>query len=146
MTTDTSVLPDPATEFGARVARRLRDETIGWLTLVDASGTPQPAPIWFLWDGTSALIYSAGTAKRLDHLRANPKVSLSLDGNGTGGDIVVLTGEIMVAPDEPAVPDNPAYLDKYGGEIAAGSWATPEVFAQTYSVPLRFRPTRVRGH
>ncbi len=46
-----SVLPDPSTEFGERVARRLRDEVVAWLTLVDGSGTPQPAPVWFLWEG-----------------------------------------------------------------------------------------------
>jgi PPOX class probable F420-dependent enzyme len=131
MASDTSVLPDPSTEFGARVARRLREEAVGWLTLVDGSGTPQPAPIWFLWDGASALIYSAGTARRLAHLRANPQVALSLDSNGSGGDIVVLTGEVVEAPAEPGVPDNPAYLDKYGAAIAAGPWSTPEVFADT---------------
>lgn len=142
----TRPLFDPTTEFGARVARRLAEESVAWLTVVDAGGTPQPAPVWFLWDGETALIYSVGTAKRLAHMRANPRVSLNLDGNGHGGDIVVLTGVIEDAPGEPAVPDNPAYVAKYGASIAAGSWGTPEVFAQTYSVPLRFRPTRVRGH
>jgi len=142
----TSVLPDPSTEFGARVARRLAEEPIAWLTVVDGAGTPQPAPIWFLWDGDTALIYSLNGAKRLDHLRARPRVTLHLDGNGQGGDIVVLTGEIADEPDAPAVADNPEYVAKYGGRIAAGSWGTPEVFGAQYSVPLRFRPRRVRGH
>jgi len=141
-----SVLPDPTTEFGARVARRLRDEPIAWLTLVDGTGTPQPAPIWFLWDGDSALIYSDHRAKRLAHLRANPRVALNLDGDGGGGDVIVLTGEITEQPNEPGAPDNPPYLAKYGGQISGGPWGTPEVFAQTYSVALRFRPRRVRGH
>lgn len=146
MASDASVLPDPSTEFGARVARRLQEETVGWLTLVDASGTPQPAPIWFLWDGESALIYSDGKARRLEHLRANPRATLHFDSNGRGGDVVVLNGEVAEAPDEPAVPANPVYLDKYGASIAAGPWSTPEAFAETFSVPLRFRPRRVRGH
>lgn len=141
-----SLLPDPSTEFGARVARRLAEEPIGWLTLVDASGTPQPAPVWFLWGGETALIYSDHRAKRLAHLRANPHVALHLDGNGHGGDIVVLTGEITETPDEPSPPDNPAYLAKYGSQIGGGPWKTPEVFAETFSVALRFRPRQVRGH
>jgi PPOX class probable F420-dependent enzyme len=141
-----TVLPDPTTEFGARVERRLRDEHVAWLTLVDPRGTPQPAPIWFLWDGTTALIYSDRTAKRLAHLRENPRVSLSFDGNGHGGDIVVLTGEIVEDPNAPAPADNPPYLEKYGASIAGASWKTPEVFAETFGVPLRFTPTRVRGH
>lgn len=141
----TSVLPDPETDFGARVARRLREEPLAWLTIVDGAGTPQPAPVWFLWDGESALVYSHGEAKRLDHLRARPRVALHLDGDGAGGDIVVLTGEAAEAPDEPPANLNPDYLAKYGERITGG-WQTAENFASIYSVPLRVRVRRVRGH
>jgi PPOX class probable F420-dependent enzyme len=41
---------DESTEWGARAARRLREEIIGWLTTVSPEGAPQPVPIWFLWD------------------------------------------------------------------------------------------------
>ena len=84
-------LPDPDSEFGVRVARRLRDEPIAWLTHVDGAGTPQPAP------------------------------------------------------DEPPVHENPPYLAKYGERITEG-WGTAEKFASIYSVPLRVRLRRVRGH
>jgi PPOX class probable F420-dependent enzyme len=140
-----SVLPDSSTEFGERVARRLRDEVVAWLTIVDGASRPQPAPVWFLWEGESALIYSHGEAKRLDHLKANPRVSLNFDGDGNGGDIVVLAGDVEIAPNEPPVHENPAYLAKYGDRITAG-WQTAENFASIYSVPMRFRPRRVRGH
>jgi PPOX class probable F420-dependent enzyme len=135
----------PDTEFGARVARHLTDDVVAWLTLVDASGTPQPAPVWFLWDGSSILVYSHGEAKRLAHLRANPRVALHFDGNGTGGDIVVLTGEAEIVPDEPPVSRNPEYLAKYGDRITEG-WQTAEKFESIYSVPVRIRPKRLRGH
>src|SRR3954451_13924940 len=141
-----TVLPDPSTEFGARVERRLHEETLAWLTLVDPSGPPQPAPIWFLWDGRTALIYSDRKARRLAHLRANPRVSLSFNSNAHGGDIVVLTGEIAEDPGAPQPQDNPPYLAKYGSRIPAASWLTPQVFAETFGIPLRFTPTRVRGH
>lgn len=141
----TSVLPDPGTEFGERVARRLAEEPVAWLSVVDGRGTPQPAPIWFVWDGTSALIYSLTEARRLTNLRARPRVSLHFDGDGGGGDIVVLTGEIADEPDAPAVVDNAPYLAKYGDRITRG-WGSAEAFGALYSVPLRFRPTRVRGH
>ena len=42
---------DESTEFGARVARRLREETVVWLTTVTPSGAPLPRPVGFLWDG-----------------------------------------------------------------------------------------------
>lgn len=140
-----ALLPDPSTEFGARVARRLDAEMVAWLTVVDAAGVPQPAPIWFLWDGATALVYSDHRARRLAHLAAHPQVALHLNGTATGGDVVVLTGTVAVDDRAPAPQDNPAYLAKYGERIANGSWRTPEVFAETYSVPLRFTPDRVRG-
>jgi len=49
---------DLSTDFGARVARRLDDEIMIWLTTVRADGTPQPSPVWFLWIDQSILIYS----------------------------------------------------------------------------------------
>ena len=142
----TASWPDPTSEFGARVARRLHDEEVAWLTVVDDRGRPQPAPIWFLWDGETALIYSDRRARRLSHLRARPDVALHFDGNGEGGDIVVLTGTVAEAPDAPAVPDHPDYLAKYGDRITNGPWGAAEVFAETFGGPLRFRPTHVRGH
>ncbi len=38
---------DTSTEFGARVARRLGDEHIVWLTTVRRDQAPQPSPVRF---------------------------------------------------------------------------------------------------
>lgn len=140
-------LPDPSTPFGERVARRLRDERLMWLTTVDANGTPQPTPIWFLWDEATStfLIYSRSDAKRLEHLQWNPKVALNFDGNGSGGDIIVFTGEAEVSTADPPADQLPAYVEKYRDFIAR-SYNTPENFASIYSVALRMMPRRIRGH
>jgi PPOX class probable F420-dependent enzyme len=138
-------LPDPSTEFGGRVARRLAEEPVAWLTVVDRAGRPQPSPVWFLWDGDTALIYSRADAKRLEHVRAKPGVALHLDGNGQGGDIVVLTGDAEIVAGLPAAHENPGYLAKYGERIEGG-WPSAENFASIYSVPMLVRPRRVRGY
>ena len=57
----------------------------------------------------------------------------------------MLTGTAEVVPDEPPANENQAYLAKYGGRITDG-WTSAENFASIYSVPVRFRPRRVRGH
>jgi PPOX class probable F420-dependent enzyme len=140
---------DTSTEFGSRVERRLREEPIGWLVTVSPSGTPQPSPIWFLWDGSdSFLIYSQPDTPKLRNIQANPRVAMHLEGDGGGGDIVVLTGTAAVSADPPAhlVPE---YLAKYGSRIRSEgkSWgSTDEGFAASYSVPVRFTPSRLRGH
>ena len=142
---DVALLPDSSTEFGARVAKRLDSEVVAWLTVVDPAGVPQPTPIWFVWDGATALIYSRQQARRLAHLATHPQVALHLNANASGGDIVVLTGTVAVDATAPAPQDNAPYLAKYGERITNGPWGTPAVFAETYSVPLRFTPERVRG-
>src|SRR5579872_2560932 len=123
-----SVLPDPTTPFGRRVTERLRDEHLIWLTTSSADGTPQPNPVWFLWDGSSILIYSLPDAARLLHLKRNAKVALNFDGNGKGGDIVIITGEARVSQDDPPADQLPAYVEKYHDFIAR-SFGTPEAFA-----------------
>lgn len=140
-------LPDPSTPFGERVARRLRDEHLIWLTTVDAKGTPQPTPVWFLWDEATStfLIYSRADAKRLTHIQQNPRVALNFDGNGQGGDIIVITGQAQVSSDDPPAYQVPSYAEKYRERVARG-FGNIEHFASLYPVALRIRPTAVRGH
>ena len=140
-------LPDPSTPFGERVARRLREDRILWFTSVDAKGTPQPTPVWFLWDETNStiLIYSLTGARRLEHLQHNPRVALNFDGNGNGGDIIVITGEAYITTDDPPADQIPIFVEKYREFIARG-FKTADVFAAKYSVALRIHPTAIRGH
>ncbi len=140
-------LPDPATPFGERVARRLRDERVIWLTTVDAKGTPQPTLVWFWWDEATStfLVYSRADAKRLVHISQNPRVAFNLDGNGRGGDIIVITGEAQLSPGDPPADQLPVYAEKYRDFIARGFW-TPEHFAELYPVALRIRPIAIREH
>ncbi len=127
---------------GAEVIERLRNERIGWLTTVAPDGTPQTSPIWFLWDGESILIYSLESA-RTRNITDHPRVSLHLDGNGLGGDIVVVEGTAVINRDLPAAPDNHEYLAKYQPVIDAYGW-TAESFAADYSAPVVITPTKYR--
>lgn len=143
-------LIDPTTEFGARAARRLREEEIGWLVTADAAGTPQPSPVWFLWEEGAAgdgsiLVYSQPDAPKLRNIAANPRVALHLDGDGRGGDIVVLTGTARHDAAAPAATEVPAYLAKYGDGISRIGM-DPAGFAAAYSAPIRLTPEKLRGH
>ncbi len=133
----------PDTAFGERVLRRLNDEIVGWLTTVDPDGTPRPSPLWFLWEGDTMLIYSKDGTSRTRNLARNPACSFNFDGNGTGGDIIVLEGIAVVAEDPPST-ENAEYQAKYRDEIP-GIGMTPGTFAIGYPVPIRFTPRRLRG-
>ena len=137
-------LPDPATPFGERVRRRLREDVVIWLTTVGSDLTPQPNPVWFLWESESLLVYNRSTAHRLQHVRTRPRVSLNFDGDRRGGDIVVLAGSAEVAGGEPAPHEHEAYVAKYGAMMTRVS-RNLEEFSRQYPVPLRVRGLRVRG-
>ena len=81
------------------------------------AGAPLPRPVGFVCDG---------------------------DGDGRGGDIVVLSGTAHVDADAPAADANPAWLDKYAAQIEQFRM-TPGTYAARFSVPVRIRLTRVDG-
>ena len=83
-------------------------------------------------------------ARRLGHVSDRPRVALHLDGDGQGGDIVVLTGTARIADELPPPHENPAFLAKYGRSLLRVS-ADPQEFGRRFPVPLRIQVTRVRG-
>ncbi len=136
---------DTSTEFGQRVARRLEEERIIWLTTVDQNNVPQPRPVWFWWDGETFLIYSKPNAHKLEHIARNPKVALNLDGDGLGGDIVVFTGQARLDPSAPPANEVTEYADKYQAGFTRIQM-TAKTFAESYSVAIRVTPSNLRGH
>jgi len=135
---------DSGSETDVRALERLRTDMIGWLTTVTPGGQPQTFPIWFMWEDGEALIYSDRRAKRNDNIRANPRVTLHLNDNGRGGDVVVIEGEARIDDATPGPDGNAAYLAKYG-EWIVESLTSAEEMATIYNVPLRIRPTRGRA-
>jgi PPOX class probable F420-dependent enzyme len=129
--------------FEQRAERRLREELVAWLVTVSPKGTPQPVPVWFLWEGSSILLYSRPGKPKLRNIAKNPRVALHLDSNGLGGDIVVVTGTARMSDDPPA-SEVPEYVAKYRARIEGNGW-TPESFAADYSVPVRIDVERLRG-
>jgi PPOX class probable F420-dependent enzyme len=135
---------DVTTEFGARVARRLKSEIVVWLTTVQPNGTPQPSPVWFYWDGSSVLIYSQPGKVKVKDIATNSRVALNFDSDSDGGDIVVIIGDAREDHTTPPANLVTEYLAKYKTHIA-GIGMTPESFARDYSVPIRVTPARLRG-
>lgn len=134
---------DSSTEFGKRVEARLRDEQVIWMVTVNSDGTPEPSPVWFYWDGASFLIYSRAKTPRERNIRRNGRVSLHFDSN-RGGNVVVFSGTATIDEGAPPPHEMRAYADKYSdGFKRIGR--TPEQFSEAYPLPIRVRPTRLRG-
>lgn len=142
--TPESVLPPAGSPFGERVRRRLESEPVIWLTTVGSDGTPQPNPVWFLWEGETLLIYSRSDAARVAHIRRRPRVSLNFDGDGEGGNIAVIVGDAEIEGQAPSAGDNAPYAGKYRDHILRIGH-DPISFARAYPVAIRVRPSKVRG-
>ena len=138
------MLFDPATESGARIQQRLQNDKIIWFTTVAEDGTPQPNPVWFLWDGESFLFYSHPNVRRLKNIARNPRVSLNLEAGEWGDDVVVITGEARLDPAAPAWHLFPGAREKYE-EGAQMLGQTLEQLSASFSVAYRVYPEHLRG-
>ncbi len=93
-----TTLPEP-------IERLLDDALVGELSVVDAAGRPVTYPLIPLYDGeriylTSSTLFS----RKLEHVKANPKVSLSLtDPIAVGGrtDRATIQGDARVIEEDP---------------------------------------------
>jgi general stress protein 26 len=93
-----STLPKPVEEL-------LDAALVGELSVVDASGRPVTYPLIPLYDGERIYLTSSALfSRKLDHIRANPKVCLSItDPVAVGGraDRATIQGEARVIEDDP---------------------------------------------
>ena len=93
-----AVMPEPVTKL-------LEAALVGELTVVDGAGRPVTYPLIPLYDGeriylTSSTLFS----RKLEHLKANPRVSLSLtDPVAVGGrtDRATIQGDARIIDEDP---------------------------------------------
>ncbi len=136
---------DTSSDFGQRAAGHLENDRVVWLTTVNPDQTPQPSPVWFLWDGDTVLIYSQPGTPKLRNIEQRQRVSLNFNSTTSGGDVVVLTGDAWIDADAPVASAVSSYVEKYTvGFQDIGM--TADDFTKAYSVAVRVRPTSLRGH
>jgi PPOX class probable F420-dependent enzyme len=134
---------DTSTDRGKHVERRLKEDTIAWLTTVRPSGQPDSVPVWFLWDGETLLVYSRPDQTKMQNLAANPKVTLTIDNTYGGGDVIRVEGTAEHVAGHPLAHEVPAYLEKYASGIERIGY-DPQGFANSYSAAIRITPSRFR--
>ena len=136
---------DLSSTFGRAVKQHLEKEYVIWLTTVDSHLTPQPRPVWFIWQEDSFLIYSQAKAHKIAHIKKNPKVALHFNTDETGDkNVMVFVGEALIDTNCPPAYQVSEYFEKYQQGIADLDM-TPEGFSDEYSVAIRIRPAEIRG-
>jgi PPOX class probable F420-dependent enzyme len=133
---------DLTKERDMHIDQRLRSDPIIWLSTVRRDGRPHTAPVWFLWDGKTILIFSQPDSQKIRNLRNNPYVTLALEGTNGGTDVIVLEGKAELLKEKTTELNQPDYfITKYGSAIQDMGEA-PESLAQSYSQPIRITPTK----
>lgn len=138
-------MSDSKVKLERKAKSLIKKEYVIWLTTVDADHTPQPRPVWFIWDDDAFLIFSQTKAHKVKHIKQNDSVSLHFNTDETGDkDVVVYIGKATLDPAPPAPHKVPAYLRKYRKGIKELGM-TLEQFSSEYSVAIRIKPTSLRG-
>ncbi len=132
-----------APTIDAELESRLREEMIAWLTTVRSDGTPQPVPVWFLWQDGKFLIYSQPNARKIHNITRNPRVAINLNSDEWGNSIAVFTGTASVDADALPAHEVSAYLEKCREGITQIEM-TPESMAKEYSSAIYVKPTWIR--
>jgi len=132
-------------KFGRAVKGHLENQFVIWLTTVDSNLTPQPRPVWFIWEKDSFLIFSQAKAQKVKHLAKNPRVALHFNTDETGDKhVIVFVGEASIDINHLPAHQVPRYFEKYKDAIA-DLGMTPEEFSHEYSTAIKIKPTEVRG-
>ncbi len=135
---------DTGSDADRHALARLERDKVAWLTTVTPAGQPQTFPVWFLWEDGEVLVYSSTKARRNANLAANPRVSLHREGDGEGGDLVIVEGTARIDDTTPAPDRHAAYMAKYGDWMVR-DLGSVERFLEEYIVPVRIMPTRGRA-
>ena|SRR3972149_9369351 len=131
-------------KLGRKAKRLLDSEYVIWLTTLDSKLTPQPRPVWFVWDGDAILIYSQPATHKLKHIKQHPNVSLHFNTDREGGEVIVLTGTASPEAEKRPAHEVAAYVKKYKKGMAELDM-TPQQFSQSYSQGIRVKLNRLRG-
>lgn len=132
-------------ELSSELKRRLRKEYFVWFTTVGSDLTPQPRPVWFIWERDSFIIFSQPHAHKVRHLQQHPGVALHFNADETADhDVLVFIGTAAVNSKVGPAHKLPAYFRKYRSGIA-GLDMTPDEFSREYSVAIRVTPTHWRS-
>lgn len=120
--------------------RHVESDQVAWLTTVTRTGAPAPTPVWFVADGESLIIMSEPTARKIENIKRNPRVTLHFNSDHDGQDIVVIYANAAVEPNQsPAA--QPGYTAKYAAAITRLGM-TGQEFDRTSTTLIRLTPIR----
>lgn len=86
------------------ISQELLQRDVTRLAFVAADGTPRCIPIGFVWDGSEIVMCTTKNARKLDALRRNPAVALTIDTEVHPPRVLLLRGRAELDPTD-GIPD-----------------------------------------
>lgn len=133
-------LPFTPDELDADMVTRLRTERFAWLTTMAPTGVPAPMLVWFHFDGAVITVYSPPRAHRVTHIFGHPEVSLHVESDGVGSNILIVGGRASVTAEGVDPRDDAKFWAKY--HVEAEVSGIGERIA-SYSTRITITPTTV---
>jgi PPOX class probable F420-dependent enzyme len=113
---DLALLDDPVAQ------ELLRSTNLAKLAYVWTDGTPRVVPIWFAWTGKEIVLGTPPTAPKVKALRANPRVSVTIDSATNQDHVLLMRGTAAVTMVLGVASEYAAAARKYMGEEAGNVW------------------------
>ena len=99
----------------------LADPNPSVIGTLDADGAPHTAATWYLWEDGRVLMNMDSTRKRLEHLRRDPRVSLTVMGRGDDWyRQVTLRGRAVALEDDSDLAGIDRICEHYMGQPYSG--------------------------
>jgi len=77
----------------------LEKPLIARIAVIGADGYPHAIPIWFARDGDEVMFFSSKTARKIKHIRHNPRGALTIGGDPYGSEGYLIKGEFSIEVD-----------------------------------------------
>jgi len=109
-------------------------------------GTPRVVPIWFAWNGSALVVSSPPTAPKVNVLRRNPAVAVTINTSIPPYKVLLIRGHAEVELVDGIPPEYVSSARHYFGEEQGAAWCNQvdKLFSQMARILIR--PTWAEVH
>jgi PPOX class probable F420-dependent enzyme len=126
--------------FTDTIREFLQKPLIARMSTIDPDGYPHTVPVWFAIDGDDIVVISVSDTRKVGHIRANPKGSVTIGGDSGDGGGYLIKGEFVIEAD----PDD-VWVKKLTYRYETPEQAEKDIadWADLDIVVLRLKPTAI---
>jgi Pyridoxamine 5'-phosphate oxidase len=134
---DISLLKDPVAQ------RLLNAPLLARLAYNWHDGTPRVVPIWFHWTGEEVVMGGPPDAPKVEALRAQPDVAITIDDTQWPYKVLLLRGEAEVELVDGVTPEYKESARKHFGDEQGNAWVSQVGQMVSQMARISVRPTWV---